>query len=58
MDKELMEYFIEKTDERFDKLEYKIDKILEFKWQIIGGAVGISGLIGLVVNLFFNIKGG
>jgi len=57
MDKNLMDYFVERTDERFDKLESKIDRLLEFKWQIIGGATALSAFVGIAIQLFFKLKG-
>ena len=47
-----MDYFITRADERFDKLELKVDKLLEFKWQIIGGSVVVSTLVSLALSLF------
>ena len=52
MDKDFVEYFIEKTDARFDKIEKKIDKLLQFKWQIIGGAGAMSLLITILLQVF------
>jgi len=64
MDKKLLDYFIDRTDERldqldkeigakFDKIESKIDTLLKFKWQIISGATVASFLVTLVVQLIF-----
>lgn len=36
---------------RIDKLEDKVDKLLEFKWQIVGGTVLVSLLMTGVVQL-------
>lgn len=43
--KELVDYFISETNDKFDKLENKVDQLLEFKWKIIGGSVGLSVII-------------
>jgi tetrahydromethanopterin S-methyltransferase subunit G len=53
VDKSLIEYFIEHTDERFEKLERKIDTVVAFRWQIIGGSVVISTLFSLVIAVYF-----
>lgn len=53
MDKDLVEYFIQSTDKRFDKIERKIDDLSNFKWKLIGGASAISTIITLVVKIFF-----
>ena len=51
MDRNLIEYFIQKTDERFDKVEKKLDEVLKFKWQIVGGSVVMSFLITLAFHV-------
>jgi len=51
MDKEFLHYFIERTDERFDKLESKLDMLIKFKWQIIGGSVTASVFVACMVQL-------
>lgn len=53
MEQDLIDYFIERTDERFDKLEDKVDTLLAFKWQIIGGSVIFSAFLTLVFQTFF-----
>lgn len=50
MDKELLEYFISRTDKRFDQLERKLDTLLKFKWQIISGATVVSGLVAIAIQ--------
>lgn len=47
MSDELVKYLIK----RIDHLEVKVDKVLQFKWQIIGGGMGIS----VVITLGFQI---
>ena len=32
------EYFVKRTDERLQSMEDKIDKLLQFKWAVLGGA--------------------
>lgn len=51
-DKEFINYFISRTDERLEKIEGKIDQLLSFKWQIIGGATFISVLITMSLQFF------
>jgi hypothetical protein len=57
MDKQLVDYFIEQTNDRFKILEGKVDKLIAFKWQIIGGSVVISAMVGIVVQLLINKLG-
>lgn len=51
MDRDLIDYFISKTDERFDKIEAKVDQVLKFKWQINGGTIVASAVITILLNL-------
>jgi hypothetical protein len=55
MSQELFEYIRQDTKERFDKLDdrldtmdTKIDEIIKYKWQIVGGSLVVSALIGIV----------
>lgn len=57
MDADKIEYFIKETNKKFDKIDEKMDKLLSFKWQIVGGSVafsliatGIIQLAALVLN--------
>lgn len=47
MDPRLQDYLIE----RIEKIDEKVDQLLAFKWQIIGGAAAIS----VVVTACFQI---
>jgi len=53
MDRKLMDYFIERTDARFDNIETKIDTLLKFKWQIISGATVVSIFVSVAFQLIF-----
>jgi hypothetical protein len=58
-DKNLIDYFINETNQKFEKLEAKVDQILQFKWQIVGGSVVLSVLVTLAIQLGIVIfKGG
>lgn len=61
---DLLERIVHETDrrfdrvhDRFDKIEHKLDTVLKFKWQIIGGATALSTVIGLALQFYFKIKG-
>lgn len=43
--------YLESIDGRLDKIESKVDTMIEFKWQIIGGSVVLSLIIGIVVQI-------
>lgn len=49
-DKDKMEYFITQTNDRLKHIDRKLDSLLKFKWQIIGGSVSLSLVITLVVQ--------
>ncbi len=51
--KEVIHYF----DKRLDKLETKVDTLLKFKWQIIGGSVVITLAIQLTIVIIQLTKG-
>lgn len=53
MDKELIDYFIERTDLRFDKVDKKLEKLVAFRWQIIGGSTVLSIIFGIGVQFVF-----
>jgi hypothetical protein len=57
-DRDLVDYFIEQTNERFRMIEEKIDRLLAFKWQIIGGSLVASLVLTGICNALFLIFGG
>ena len=59
-DKDLVEYFIEQTNYRFEKLEKSINLLRDdlislkhYKWFLMGIATGISTLITGGYHIFF-----
>lgn len=42
---------IDKVDQQVEKLTLKVDDLLQFKWQVIGGTLIFSALGGLLVQL-------
>jgi hypothetical protein len=66
-DSALVKYFIEHTNSRlahmeeqnrqnFEKLDSKITEVLQFKWQIIGGATILSALVSIAIAVLFESK--
>lgn len=45
------EKYIEGIDKRLESVEGKIDKLLEFKWQIIGGSVLMSSILAVAIQI-------
>lgn len=61
MNKELIDYFIAQTNDRFDKIDEefervdgKLEELLSFKWKIIGGSVILSVFATVIVTLFLD----
>lgn len=48
---ELVRYFIEETNKKFERLEEKVDILLEFKWQILGGSMVLSALVTIAIQV-------
>ena len=42
---------IEKVDKKVDQMNDKIDEILKFKWTIIGGSLGLSAFLTIIVQV-------
>lgn len=40
-----------KMDAKLDEINQKIDRLLAFKWQVIGGSVVVSAIIGIAIQL-------
>ena len=59
MEQNLFEWLkndIEKVDRKVDLVDSKIDEILSFKWQIVGGSVVMSAIIGICIQIFLAFK--
>ncbi len=54
-DERLIEYFIQQTNERLERIELKMDKVLQFKWQVLGVATAVSAIIGFVVQAYLKL---
>jgi hypothetical protein len=47
---DLLKYFVQKTDDRFDVIDKKLDKLISFRLMLIGGAAVISAIISIFVS--------
>jgi hypothetical protein len=54
MKEPLQDYFIEQTNLRLERIEQKLDVLLEFKWTLIGGSVMASALVALAVQVLLS----
>ena len=52
MDKDLLDYFMTATDKRLDSIEQKLDKLIQFRWMVVGSATGISFLVSIIFHLY------
>lgn len=50
MENELLNYYIKSTNERLTKIDKKIDQLIQFKWQIIGGSVVVSAITTVILT--------
>lgn len=39
------------VDKKLDTIDAKLDQLIQFKWQIVGGSVVISVLVTLAIQL-------
>lgn len=44
-------YFIERTDERLERIENKIEQLIGFRWMLIGMASALSAIISLAFHI-------
>lgn len=51
MEKNKIDYFIERTDKRFDQLDAKVDKLTEFKAFLLGSSFAISAITSVAIGL-------
>ena len=58
MSSEKFDYFIQRTEKDIeeiknstDKLHEKVDKLLEFKWSIVGGAALLATFVSIAISL-------
>lgn len=56
MDERLTD-FMRRTEDDIKEIKSDIKELLGFKWQIIGGSVVVSVVVGLAVQYLLNIKG-
>lgn len=54
-----LDLFIKMTQDRFDKLDGKIDKLWEFRFLILGGSIVVSALLTTVISaaaIYFGVR--
>lgn len=58
MSKELVDYFILETNKKFEAVDKKLDSLIAFRWQIIGGSLVASSLLTIALNVLIIVLGG
>lgn len=48
MSDELTKYFMAQTNERFNKIDRKLDQLIGFRFMQLGASAAISALFGVV----------
>lgn len=48
---QLLREAIDKVDSKVDRIDEKVNQLLAFKYQIIGGSVLISAIVGIVLQI-------
>lgn len=49
---QLLTESINKVDAKVDKIDEKVSQMLEFKWQIVGGSLVVSIVVGVAIQVF------
>lgn len=42
---------VDLINERMNRIEEKVDRILSFKWQIVGASVALSAMLTIAVQI-------
>lgn len=45
--------YIQTLDSRLERLESNVEKLLEFKWQIIGGGIVVSAMVTVLFQIVY-----
>lgn len=53
--KQDLDLFKKVVKEDFDTLNEKMDSMLQFKWQIVGGSLVVSLIVGLAMQLLLGL---
>lgn len=49
MDDKLLDYLVQ----RVENIDKKVDSLLQFKWQIVGGSALLSVILTLIIQIYF-----
>lgn len=55
---DLLKYYVDRSDKRFDALEEKVDRLLALRWMLIGAASGASVIVTVLIEVAKAVAGG
>ena len=53
MSEEKLDYFINSTDKRLERIEDKLEQLIGFRAWLLGICAAISAIIGIIMNMYF-----
>jgi NADH:ubiquinone oxidoreductase subunit H len=53
MDEQLLQYFMDQTNARLERIEAKQDQLLEFKWKAAGGLAVFNIVVLAAIQIVF-----
>lgn len=45
--------YVETLDDRLARLESNVEKLLEFKWQLVGGGIVVSAFVTVLFQVVY-----
>lgn len=51
-DRELIDYFIEHTDRRFDEIKHQLEELKAFRWLTVGGTLAAGSILSILISIF------
>ena len=54
---DILDRKIDKVETKLESLEEKIDALLSFKWQIVGGTLVVSFIVGVTMQIVLTLVG-
>mgnify|MGYP001432744602 CR=1 FL=1 len=52
MSQEKLDYFISRTDQRLRDMDSKMDKLIGFRWMLLGIASALSAIVSLIIAIY------
>jgi len=52
-DHELIQYYMQRTDNRLARMEHKIEQLISFRMMLYGMAAAISAIVSVLIAVYF-----